>query len=300
MSKSNKIQTREEKIGNVVINAVLILFSVLCAGAFVLVLSASFQSQSEISHMGYSIFPRKISLEAYKIVLANPRSIIDSYAITILTTLIGTVGGLWLSSTCGYVMSRRDYPYRNWIALYIFFTMLFNGGLVPGYILVTRWLNIKNTIWALILPSLISPWYIMLMKSFFFGVPEALIESAKLDGASELTIFVRIVLPISKPVMASVGLFYVLSFWNSWFPSLLYSESPKLYTLQYLLINVLKNTEFLNSEEAVMLGFASGGEAPTLNVRMAMCVLAAGPILIVFPFFQKYFTKGVTVGAVKG
>lgn len=300
MSKSNKIQTREEKIGNVVINAVLILFSVLCAGAFVLVLSASFQSQSEISHMGYSIFPRKISLEAYKIVLANPRSIIDSYAITILTTLIGTVGGLWLSSTCGYVMSRRDYPYRNWIALYIFFTMLFNGGLVPGYILVTRWLNIKNTIWALILPSLISPWYIMLMKSFFFGVPEALIESAKLDGASELTIFARIVLPISKPVMASVGLFYVLSFWNSWFPSLLYSESPKLYTLQYLLINVLKNTEFLNSEEAVMLGFASGGEAPTLNVRMAMCVLAAGPILIVFPFFQKYFTKGVTVGAVKG
>ena len=137
-------------------------------------------------------------------------------------------------------------------------------------------------------------------EELFFGVPEALIESAKLDGASELTIFVRIVLPISKPVMASVGLFYVLSVWNSWFPSLLYSESPKLYTLQYLLINVLKNTEFLNSEEAVMLGFASGGEAPTLNVRMAMCVLAAGPILIVFPFFQKYFTKGVTVGAVKG
>lgn len=295
-------KTPGEKFLAVFSHAFLTIFSVLCIGAFLIVLGSSLQTQSEILERGYSILPRVFSLEAYKSLLTFPDRILNAYGITILTTVIGTFIGVCISAGAGYVISRNNYRYKNILSFYVFFTMLFNGGLVPSYILITQWLGLKNNMWALILPMIVNGWYIILMKGFFQGLPEAMLESAKIDGASEVFTFLRIVLPVSTPVLATISLFYVLSYWNDWYLSLLYIDNENLYKLQFLLMQVLKKAEFLNSEAGRQMQ-ASGVsqlEIPTLNVRMAVCVLAAGPILIIFPFFQKYFVKGITIGSVKG
>lgn len=299
---SCKIKNSDEKVMKIIAHIFLILLGVICIGSFLLVLGSSFQSEKEIQQYGYSIIPRDFSLEAYKAVFLSPKMIIDSYFITFLTTLIGTFIGVCISASAGYVISRRNYRYRKILSFFIFFTMLFNGGLVPTYILVTQWLHLKNTMWALILPLVVNAWYIILMKGFFQGVPDSIMEAARIDGASELRIFFGIVLPLSKPVLATIALFYALGYWNDWYQSLLYIDNQRLYKLQYLLMQILKKSQFLNSEagQAVMGTGVSSVDMPTLNLRMAMCVVAVGPLLIAFPFFQKYFVKGITVGSVKG
>lgn len=248
------------------------------------------------------MIPHEFSLEAYKAVFMSPGMILDSYMVTIITTVVGTIIGLCISASAGYVISRKNYRYRKILSFFIFFTMLFNGGLVPTYILMTQWLHLKNTIWALILPLVVNAWYIILMRGFFQGIPDSIMEAARIDGASELRIFFGIVLPLSKPVLATIALFYALAYWNDWYQSLLYIDNQKLYKLQYLLMQILKKSQFLNSAagQAVMGTGASTSDMPTLNLRMAMCVVAVGPLLIAFPFFQKYFVKGITVGSVKG
>lgn len=270
--------------------------------AFMVVIGSSFQSQSEIYDVGYRAFPKTFSLEAYSYILNQPMIILRSYLVTIVTTLIGALGGLWLTSTCGYVLSRRDYPYRRPLSLFVLFTMLFNGGLVATYIVNTQWLHLYDSVWALILPLMVSPWNIMLMKSFFSDIPTAVIESAKIDGAGEFQIFTRFVIPLSKPVFAAVGLFLTLTYWNDYMESLLYIESESLYKLQYLLMKLLKDMEFLNSAQAADTGAIDmlAQNIPSENARMAMCIIAAGPMLVIFPFFQKYFSKGLSLGAVKG
>lgn len=301
-TKSYKIKNFDESVMAAASHFLLILLGVLCVGAFLLVLGSSFQSEREIQQYGYSILPRAFSLEAYKAVFQSPSMIIDAYVITIITTVIGTVIGVCISASAGYVISRRNYRYRNILSFYIFFTMLFNGGLVPTYILVSQWLHLKNSMWALILPLVVNAWYIILMKGFFQGLPDSMMEAARIDGASELRIFFGIVLPVSKPVLATIALFYALGYWNDWYQSLLYVEDQSLYKLQYLLMQILKKAQFLNSEagRAVMGTGVTTMDMPTLNLRMAMCVLAVGPMLLVFPFFQKYFVKGITVGSIKG
>ena len=298
----NKIQTPGEWIFKVVIHFVLILLSLSCVLAFLIVVGSSFQSQQEIVERGYSLIPKHFSLEAYQSVFKNSTKLLIAYWNTFITTLIGTVAGVWLSATAGYVISRKTYRYRRILAFYIFFTMLFNGGLVPTYILISNWLNLKDTLTVLILPLLCNAWYIILMKGYFSGVPDALIESARLDGANDLFIFIKIVLPISTPVLATIALFYALGYWNEWYYCLLYISEDRLFKLQFLLMNILKNAEFLNSDlaGAMIADKSQLASIPTLNVRMAMCVLAAGPILVIFPFFQKYFVKGIMIGAVKG
>lgn len=297
----NKIQTPGERIFKVVIHFVLILLSLSCVLAFLIVVGSSFQSQQEIVERGYSLIPKHFSLEAYQSVFKNSTKLLIAYWNTFITTLIGTVAGVWLSATAGYVISRKTYRYRRILAFYIFFTMLFNGGLVPTYILISNWLNLKDTLTVLILPLLCNAWYIILMKGYFSGIPDALIESARLDGANDLFIFIKIVLPISTPVLATIALFYALGYWNEWYYCLLYISEDRLFKLQFLLMNILKNAEFLNSDlaGAMIADKSQLANIPTLNVRMAMCVLAAGPILVIFPFFQKYFVKGITIGAVK-
>lgn len=299
---SYKIKNFDEIVLKVIAHTFLILFGVLCIGAFLLVLGSSFQSEKEIQQIGYSILPQKFSLEAYKAVFQSPGMIIDSYWITFVTTVIGTFIGVCISASAGYVISRKNYRYRKILSFFIFFTMLFNGGLVPTYILMTQWLHLKNTMWALILPLVVNAWYIILMKGFFQGLPDSIMEAARIDGASELRIFFGIVLPLSKPVLATIALFYALGYWNDWYQSLLYIDNQKLYKLQYLLMQILKKSQFLNSDAAKMImgTGASSMEMPTLNLRMAMCVVAVGPLLLIFPFCQKYFVKGITVGSVKG
>lgn len=305
MKKSENIdgnvQTKAEKTINTVIHLIFIVLCGVCLYSFLIIVGSSFQTQKDISLNGFSVIPQHFSLDSYKMILSNPTQLINSYAVTTIVTVIGTICGLWLVSTCGYVLSRKSYRYKSILAFYVFFTMLFNGGIVPSYILITKWLGIKDTILALILPTMVSAWYIILMKGFFQAIPDSLIESAKIDGAGELLIFVRIIIPISKPAFATIGLFYVLQYWNDWWLSLMYIDNNKLLQLQYMLMRILKNAEFLNSAAAIQYGMIKEGvEIPTQGLRMAMCVLAAGPILVVFPFFQKYFVKGLTVGAVKG
>jgi putative aldouronate transport system permease protein len=264
-------------------------------------MGSSFQTQEEIMRTGYSILPKVFTLSAYNLVLDKPLILLNAYKMNIMTTILTTIIGLWIISTYSYVLSRRDYKYRRILAFYVFFTMLFNGGLVPSYILISKWLALKDTPWVLIIPLLCSSWNILMMKGFFSTIPDSLIEAAKLDGAGELYTFIKIIIPISKPAFATIGLFYVLTSWNDWYLSMLYIESDSLIKLQYMLMKLLKNIEFLNSAEALQYGLVKEGvDAPTLSARMAMCILAAGPMLVVFPFFQKYFVKGLTVGSVKG
>lgn len=299
--KAKSIASPSERLLNVVFHIIMVILAVSCLYPFLVILGSSFQTQEEIMELGYRAIPKEFTMEAYKLIFLTPKSIIDAYVITFFTTLISTVCGLFLVSTCGYVMSRNDFAYKRVLSLFVFFTMLFNGGMVPSYILMTRWLGLKDSLLALIIPGMCTAWNILLMKGFFKTIPSSLIESAKLDGAGEFQIFARIILPISKPAFATVGLLLTLTFWNEWFNSLLYINDPTKVKLQYLLITMLRNVEFLSSPEAQQYGVLTGMETiPVMSVRMAMCVLAAGPILLVFPFFQKYFVKGLTVGAVKG
>lgn len=306
MAKTNRtvdgaLQTKGEKVLHVIMHLVLIVLSICCLYPFLVILGSSFQSQEEIMAEGYRMIPLAPTLNAYKMLLADTSRLVNAYKVTIYTTAIATVLGLYLVSTCGYVMSRKDYAYKRILAFYVFFTMLFNGGLVPTYILISKWLHLKDSMFALILPGLCTAWNILLMKGFFVGIPTSLIESAKLDGAGEFRIFASIVVPISKPAFATVGLMLLLNFWNEWYYSMLYIDTGSKVKLQYLLMSIMKNIDYLNSPEAMNANIAGGDVSmPTLSARMAMCVVAAGPMLVVFPFFQKYFVRGMTVGAVKG
>jgi len=285
----------------IIIHIIFIIVCTACIYPFLIVIGSSFQSENEILISGYAIIPKKISLVAYKMILKDPKVLLNSYFVTIVTTVIGSTVGLWVTTSYAYVLSRRDFKYRKQLSFYVFFTMLFNGGMVPSYIMIARWLNLKNNILALILPYLISGWNVLLMKGFLQTIPEALFESAKIDGAGEIYTFVKIVIPVSKPPLATVGLFLVLYYWNDWWLTLLYIDKENLMKLQYMLIRVLRNLEFLNSAEAIQYGLVKEGMVvPTQGARMAMCLLAAGPMLVVFPFFQKYFVSGLTVGSVKG
>ena len=283
------------------INAFMVLLCVVTLYPFLIVLGSSFQSAADITKNGYAILPRPLDTTAYRMIFSNPRQLISAYWVTAYTTLITAALGLWVTASYAYVISRKDYRLAKALSFYVFFTMLFNGGLVPTYILFANWLKIKNTPIALILPLLVNAWYIMMMKGFMQEIPPALIESARIDGAGELRIFVRIVLPLAKPALATIGLFIMLGSWNDWYQTLLYIDSDKYMKLQYLLLRLVKNMEFLNSAEAMQFGVIQPGMVvPTESARMAMCVLAAGPMLVVFPFFQKYFVRGIAVGSVKG
>ena len=296
-----KLVFREDMVVKLISHLVLIILSVCCLLPFLIILGSSFESQSQIMDTGYTVIPKDFTFEAYKAVFRNPKKLIDAYKITIISSVSMTLLGLFLQTTYGYVLSRRDYPYRRFLSFFAFFTMLFNGGLVPSYILISQWLGLKNSILALFIPGAAGAWYILMLKSFFMDIPFELIESAKLDGAKEMSIYWKIILPLSKPAIACIALFILFGAWNSWYSSMLYIEDETKVQLQYMLMSIMKNIEFLNSDEALQLGVNTAQSSPpTLNARMAMCVLAAGPIVLVFPFFQKYFVKGLTVGSVKG
>lgn len=288
-------------VGKLFIHLVFVALCIACVFPFLVIIGTSVQNENDIVKFGYSIVPKHFTWDAYRVILHSPGTLLHSYLVTIATTLIGSIVGMWVTTSYAYAISRKDYRFRSFLAFFVFFTMLFHGGMVPSYILMVKWLGLKNTMLALILPYLISGWFVMLMKGFLQTIPEAVIESAKIDGAGELRIFARIVLPISKPALATLGLFFALQYWNDWWLTLLYIDHDNLMKLQYLLIRVLKNMEYLNSAEAIEYGLVKPGMlVPSLSARMAMCILAAGPMLLVFPLFQKYFVQGLTVGSVKG
>lgn len=266
----------------------------------VLIISISLTEESSLTAQGYHLIPEHFSAVAYKTLFAAPRILLNAYVITITVTLIGTALGLLLTSMLAYTMSRQDYRYRKATTFYVFFTMLFSGGLVPFYILISQYLNLKDTIWALILPYLLSPFLVMVMKGFLDKIPGEIIESAKMDGSSEYRTFFKIIIPLSTPSLATVGLFISFTYWNDWWLGLLFIDSEKLVPLQLLLYKVMNAIEFLKSNSEFLDGNIDLKQFPSLSARMAMAILGAGPMLFIFPFFQKYFVKGLTVGAIKG
>jgi ABC-type sugar transport system, permease component len=304
MEKLDFVSTGNRKINHIVSNSlvhlIFTMLGILCTLPILLVITASLSDEMDIINYGYSFIPKKLTVNAYITIFMNPSQLLHSYFITCVATIAGTVIGVWLVTTMAYVITRKDYKYRNILSFFIFFTMLFNGGLVPSYILVSRWLHMKDTIFALFVPALFNAFYVLLMKGFLQSIPDSLYESAKLDGAREINIFLRIVLPLSKPAAATVALFYALQFWNDWFLCSFYTDGKQYLTLQTMLIRVLRNLEFLNSAEGRMLAGTQNIQQPLLSARMAICILAAGPMLFVFPFFQKYFVKGLTIGSIKG
>lgn len=272
--------------------------AIACLIPFLLVVSGSITKESYIFTNGYNIIPAKISLEAYDSILKAPATIINAYMVSILLTLSGAIIGLLLTSMTAFALNTKDFKYRNKIAFYFYFTTLFNGGLTPYYILMVKYLNIKDTPWALLLPGLFSVWYLIIMRTFYKSIPDAVFESAKIDGANHFRTYANIALPLSKPALATIGLFIALGYWNSWYNAMLFINNPNLFPLQYYLYRMLNSVEFAN---AAMKGpRLAAVELPKESLKMAMAVIATGPIILLYPFVQKYFIKGMTIGAVKG
>lgn len=291
-----KSEKRVQILAHIVMS-IMCLFAVL---PFLLMVSASFTEENTALKYGYHLIPKVFSLEAYRYMMYQSEMIFRAYGITLLVTVAGTGISLVITSMLGYGLTK-DIPGKRFLNFFVVFTMLFNGGLVPTYLIYTKYLHIADTIWALIIPGLLmSAFNVMLVRNYFnSSIPESLIESAKLDGAGELAVFHRIVLPLSKPIMATIGLMTALGYWNDWTNGLYYLNDSSLYSIQ----NVLNA---INSNIALMTSMASSNIAmdksniPTVTARMAIAVIGIVPMLCAYPFFQKYLVKGITLGAVKG
>ena len=294
--------TKQEKRYQRGITATILILVVLTLSPFVLLLMSSVSSESSLIRNGYQFWPQTFSLDAYKYILRNSDTILKAYGLTIATTAVGTLMSLFLTITLAYPLSRKKLKGRNVITFLIFFTMLFHGGVVPSYILWARYLRIKNTFWALVLPNLlINPFHLILMKNYFeHSIPQEIMEAAELDGAGPVGILGYVVLPMGKPIIATIAMFTILTYWNDWTNALYFVSDSKLWSLQILLQNILNNVQFLskNSQVASQIGM-SVTSIPSVSVRMAIAVLGVLPILVLFPFFQKYIVKGITLGAVK-
>lgn len=294
VSQTRSFQTKAF-LGRFLVHLILAFLSLLALIPFVMLVSGSFSSEQEIANNGYSLFPQGLSLQAYQFIFTDATEILNAYLVSITVTVVGGAGGLLLMSLLAYTLSRKDYSLRKPLSFYVFFTMLFNGGLVPWYILITQYLHLKNTIFALILPTMVVPWFILLLRSYFAGLPTELIEAAKIDGAGEWRTFFKIVVPLSTPALATVGLFLVLNYWNDWWLALLFIDDKNLVPLQYLLYTLQSNIDALAADP----NSVAGGIIPANTVRLAMAVLAIGPIIFAFLIAQKYFVRGVTLGGVK-
>lgn len=297
--KSKKVKIGADTIAVNVLGYVLVgIFALVCLMPFYLIVIASFTSNGELIRSGFPLFPKEISLEAYHLCIKNPATIIHTYANTICVTVIGTTLAVFLSTMTGYVLSRRDFPWRNKFAFFFFFTTLFNGGLVPWYILCTRYLGFKDHYYALIIPLMFSVWNMIISKSFMMSIPAAITESAKIDGANDFVIYIRLILPLSKPLVATLGLFSALAYWNDWYNCMLFIGKDRMYNLQYYLQNMLGSAENMK-----IIAEKSGlplTNVPLESMKMAMTIIATGPIILLYPFVQRYFVKGLTIGAVKG
>ncbi|MBE9916143.1 carbohydrate ABC transporter permease [Paenibacillus donghaensis] len=282
-------------------HTIMILFSLACVLPFFLLIISSITDDQTIVAEGYSFFPSKLSFSAYNYLWTQSSQIFRAYGITVLVTVIGTTASLLITSLLAYPLSRRDLPGRTALSFIVFFTLLFNGGLVPTYMVYTQVFDVKDTIFALLIPWLLMNGFnVMLMRTFFATtIPGALLEAANMDGAGELTMYIRIILPLSLPILATVGMFQGLAYWNDWNNGLVFITDPKLFSLQNLLNRIMNDVQYLASNSNVNSGNALA-QLPSETFRMAIAVIGIIPILALYPFFQKYFIKGMTIGAVKG
>ena len=269
----------------------------------ILLFISSITANKDITLYGYSFVPKHLSMEAYSYIWNERMQIFRAYFITVFVTAVGTGVGLSISVLYAYALSKPYFPGKKFFSFFILFTMLFNGGLVPSYIMYTRYLHMKNTILALIIPGLLmNAFNVILIRSYFQNnVPLSLVEAAQIDGAPEFQVVLKVVLPMSKPIIATIGLFIGVAYWNDWQNGLYYVTDEKIYSIQQILNNMLKNIEYLSKNAtSVAKSTSLAGTLPAATVRMAIAVIGLLPILVIYPFVQKYFVKGISLGAVKG
>ncbi|MBD0383594.1 carbohydrate ABC transporter permease [Paenibacillus sedimenti] len=292
------------KLSQLLLHLFFICVSLACLLPVILVVSISFSDENTVVANGFKFFPEKFSLDAYSFLYNQLSQIITAYGVTIFVTVVGTILSVLLIALYAYPLSRKELRHRNKFALFIFITMIFNGGLVPWYLVYVNLLHLKDSVWSLIIPLFLQPFFVIIMRTFFqTTIPESIIESATIDGASELKIFYKIILPLSLPVLATIGLFNTLNYWNDWFLSLIFITKSNGISLQYLMYKTLLNIQYLTTNENAASQLSKMGAVvslPSQTLRMAMAVVGMGPIIFAYPFFQKYFVKGLTIGAVKG
>lgn len=294
---------RISKRANLLLNIMFMILALICIIPAVLVISISVSSEQSVTDYGYRLIPKIASLDGYGYLIKQGTLIIRALGVSLLVTVGGTILGTLLTTLMGYVLSRTSYKLNGFLTMVVFIPMIFNGGLVSTYFIVSQLLHLKDTLWALILPLSVSSFNVIICRTFFkTTIPEELIESAKIDGASQFKIFFQIVMPISKPVIATIGLFLCFNYWNDWYQSMLYIDNQKLYSLQALLNATMSNINMLAQNAATMGATMADVVAnlPKESARMAIVVIIVLPIACAYPFFQKYFISGLTIGAVKG
>lgn len=288
----------DRKMFNVFSYLFLTVLTIYCTIPFWLIIVGSLTTQESILLDGYRLWPKSFSGEAYEILFKAPGALLNAYAVTIGVTVIGTISSLLMMSMAAYVLNSKDFKYRNKVSFFYYFTSIFGGGLVPWYILCIKYLHFKNNFLSLILPIVVNVTYLLILKSYMKSIPDSIYESAKLDGEGDFTIYAKIILPLCKPGMATVGLFTALNYWNDWYNAMLFIDNEKMFPLQYYLNNILTKASALQAAAA-----RSGivvASIPSEPMKLAMTVIAIGPIILLYPFLQRYFIKGVTIGAVKG
>lgn len=300
LNQSKRPIGRDRVIFNAISYVFLAILAAVCLLPFLLVISGSFTEQYAIQLHGYQLIPETFSLDAYKMLFRIPEDILRAYGVTIFVTFTGTTVGLFFTSMAAYVLASPDFKYRYQVSFFFYFTSIFGGGLVPWYIFCTKYLHFHNNVISMILPIMINVTYMLILKSYMMSIPTSLYESARLDGANDLTIFFKIALPLSKAGLATVGLFLALNYWNDWYNAMLFLDegSRELYPLQYYLNNILTKAQAMNA--AAARSGIPASDVPSEPLKLAMTVVATGPIILLYPFLQKYFVKGVTIGAVKG
>lgn len=300
LNESRRPIGKDRIIFNVISYVFLAVLAAVCLLPFLLVISGSFTEQYAIQLNGYQLIPETFSLDAYKMLFRIPEDILRAYGVTIFVTFTGTTVGLFFTSMAAYVLASPDFRYRYQVSFFFYFTSIFGGGLVPWYIFCTKYLHFHNSVISMILPILINVTYLLILKSYMMSIPTSLYESARLDGANDLTIFFKIAIPLSKAGLATVGLFLALNYWNDWYNAMLFLDegSKHLYPLQYYLNNILTKAQAMNA--AAARSGIPASDVPSEPLKLAMTVVATGPIVLLYPFLQKYFVKGVTIGAVKG
>ncbi len=309
MKQKERKRTKEKQLNqvsrkwNVIFSALLILCAFLVIFPMALMIIVSFSSTDSIREVGYTLLPKEWSLQGYQYLFEMGDQLLRSYRITILYSVTGTVLGLIIMMMYAYVISQKDFPLKNFLTWFLFFTMLFGGGLVPSYILNVRYYHLKDTFWILILPGLVSAYMVLILRTFIrTAIPDGLFDAAKIDGAGHFTIFFKIVVPLSKAGIATVGLFIFIAKWNDWFTGMLYVESPDLVPLQTLLTKLQSSIDFLKQNTTAAArpdGLQMLKSLPSTNLRMACTVVAVLPVLFAYPFFQRYFVNGMTIGSIK-
>ncbi len=294
-----KIRDRSSYGFNIMKGILLAILSLLCVLPFIVIISGSFTSNQEIILHGFSLLPRGFTVEAYKTIFKTPEDILQAYKMNFYYTFIGTALGLIIITLTAYVISRKEFKYRNKVSFLIYFTTIFGGGMIPWYLMYANVLNLRGTTLAIWFPALITPFLVILMRTFIVGaVPDAVVESAKIDGAGHWRVFWQIVLPVLGPGLATVGLFQALGYWNDWYRSSMFSTSSETWSLQFYLYDLVNSTQAMR--QMAQYANVNTADLPTQSVKLAMSVVATGPILILYPFVQRYFVSGITVGAVKG